>query len=517
MDRAIQRVLVVGGGTAGWLTAGTLAAMSRGKDARPLEVALVESPNVPIIGVGEGTWPTMRRTLKRMGIKEADFIRECDASFKQGAKFARWVTGEPDDFYYHPLVLPKGYFETNLVPHWLQSNADLSFSRAVCPQEALCENGLAPKKITSAEFEATANYAYHLDAGKFADFLRRHCVDQLGVRHVLADVTQVIPAENGDIAAIETQQAGRIDADLFVDCTGMRSVLLGGHFQVPFKSCKDTLFIDRALAMQAPYAEPQSPIASHTISTAQPAGWIWDIGLQSRRGTGMVYSSAHCSDEQAEERLHAYVQGLGADPRQLSSRTIRIEPGHREQFWVRNCVGVGLAAGFLEPLEASAILLIEIAAQFIGEQMPTTRSAMEVVARRFNNTFRYRWERIIDFLKLHYILSRREDDAFWIDNRATDTIPESLSEALRLYRHQPPWHDDFDRAVEVFPAASYQYILYGMGFQTEPSPRGLSADETLRAQKLMDKVRDETEALVGALDANRDLLAKISRYGLAAI
>ncbi|WP_095012057.1 tryptophan halogenase family protein [Tsuneonella mangrovi] len=515
--RPISKIVIVGGGTAGWLTAGTIAAVSRAQDAHPLQITLVESPNVPIIGVGEGTWPTMRRTLKRMGVRETDFIRQCEASFKQGAKFARWVTGDADDFYYHPLVLPQGYFETNLVPYWLEKTNDRSFSSRVCPQEHLCEAGLAPKKITTAEYDAVANYAYHLDAGKFAPFLQSHCIENLDVNHVLADVTGVRALNNGDIAAIETQQAGEISGDLFIDCTGMRSLLLGGHFGVPFKSCKDVLFIDRALAMQVPYEDLASPVVSHTISTAQKAGWIWDIGLQSRRGIGHVYSSSHCSDDLAENRLRAYVRSLGHDPDALAARKISIEPGHREKFWAGNCVAVGLSAGFLEPLEASAILLIEIAAQFIAEQMPASRSAMDVVARRFNETFLYRWARIIDFLKLHYVLSKRDDDPFWIDNRREETVPESLRDLLELWHYQPPWHDDFDRAVEVFPAASYQYVLYGMGFHTEASPRGLSPNLASQAATLMERNEVEVRTMLGTLSPNRELLDKIVRYGLAKV
>ena len=517
MAFAVEHVVVVGGGTAGWLTAGTIAAMSRSRDSKPLKVTLVESPNIPIIGVGEGTWPTMRRTLKRMGVRETDFIRECQATFKQGAKFARWVTGDPDDYYYHPLVLPQGYFETNLADHWLSGEGVPSFSQAVCPQEAVCEAGLAPKKITTAEFESVANYAYHLDAGKFADFLRRHCVEKLGVSHVSADMTGVVAAENGDIAAIETMQAGQIAGDLFVDCTGMRSLLLGEHFRVPFRSCKDVLFIDRAVAMQVPYAAEDAPVASHTISTAQKVGWIWDIGLQSRRGIGHVYSSAHCSDEDATERLANYVRETGGDPDALDMRKLTIEPGHREEFWRGNCVAVGLAAGFLEPLEASAILLIEIAAQHIGEHMPANRAAMAITARRFNETFLYRWDRIIDFLKLHYVLSQRTDDAFWIDNRDPATIPGSLKDALQLWQYQPPWHDDFDRAVEVFPAASYQYVLYGMGFATLPNPRGLSPELARRSDDLILRNEAETRALLETLPTNRELLGKIAQYGLARV
>ena len=297
MVRPVRNIVIVGGGTAGWLSAGVIAARHKGRIAAgDFTVTLIESPNVKIIGVGEGTWPTMRTTLQKMGVSETDFFRECDAAFKQGAKFAKWTTGAEDDAYYHPLMLPQGFSDVNLVPHWLQDGHGRTFSDAVCPQEAICEAGLAPKMITTAEYDAVANYAYHLDAGKFAPFLQRHCTTTLGVRHVQADVTTVNQAENGDILSLTTEQAGDVPGDLFVDCTGFASLLLGKTLEVPFRDCTDVLFCDTAIAMQVPFGDPDAPIASHTISTAQSAGWIWDIGLPTRRGTGHVYSSAHIDD-----------------------------------------------------------------------------------------------------------------------------------------------------------------------------------------------------------------------------
>jgi tryptophan halogenase len=435
MVRPVKNIVIVGGGTAGWLTAGLIAAKHKARQATGFTVTLVESPNTPIIGVGEGTWPTLRTSLAKIGVSETDFFRECDAAFKQGAKFARWTTGAADDAYYHPLMLPQGFSQVNLAPHWLASASGQSFCDAVTPQGRLCDEGLGPKTITAAPYQGAANYAYHLDAGKFAPFLQRHCCDKLGVRHVLADVRSVAMTDDGDIRGVVTEQHGEIQGDLFVDCTGFRALLLGDALGVPFRDCGDVLFCDTALAIQVPYETETSPIASHTISTAQSAGWIWDIGLPTRRGTGHVYSSRHISDEDAERELRAYIGPAGRD---LPARKIPIRSGHRETFWKRNCVAVGLAAGFLEPLEASAIVLIELSAKLIAEQMPACREVMDIVAARFNATTHYRWGRIIDFLKLHYVLSQRSDTAFWRENRARDTIPDRLDDLRMLWRDQPP-------------------------------------------------------------------------------
>ncbi|MBU2180624.1 MAG: tryptophan 7-halogenase, partial [Gammaproteobacteria bacterium] len=401
----IRTVVIVGGGNAGWLTAGRLAAKHKSHLPGGVKVILIESPNLAPIGVGEGTWPTMRSTLMALGISETDFIRQCDVTFKQGAKFAQWVDGSSADFYYHPLVLPQGFGKAEMAGYWQQrqaasSSVDLSqahstnaaskqahsFSNALCYQEAICEQGLAPKTIRHAEFGAVANYAYHLDSGKFGPFLQQHCTEKLGVTHIVDDVIAVHSASNGDIAAVATKNSGLIAGDLFVDCSGFSSLLLGQHYQVPFKACDDILFIDSALAVQVPYESPDAPIASHTISTAQDAGWIWDIGLQHRRGVGYVYASKYCTEQQARATLASYVGPAIAD---LAVRKIPIKSGHRSRFWQNNCVAVGLSAGFLEPLEASALVLVELSAQMISEQLPANRALMDIVAKRFNETFLY--------------------------------------------------------------------------------------------------------------------------------
>ncbi|MES3097812.1 tryptophan 7-halogenase, partial [Sphingomonas aerolata] len=176
----IQNIVIVGGGTAGWLTAGVIAAKHQARRQHGFTVTLVESPNVPTIGVGEGTWPTLRTTLKRMGVSETELFRQCDASFKQGARFNRWTTGTPDDGYYHPLMLPQQFGQVNLAPHWLADEGGTTFCDTVTPQGRICDEGLGPKTIATPEYDGHANYAYHHDAGKFSHFLQRHCCDTLG-------------------------------------------------------------------------------------------------------------------------------------------------------------------------------------------------------------------------------------------------------------------------------------------------------------------------------------------------
>ena len=498
----IEHIVIVGGGSAGWLSAGVIAA-----EHPQLKVTLIESPDVAPIGVGEGTWPTMRDTLRKIGVSESDFFRECDASFKQGSKFCGWVNGREDDYYFHPFVLPQGYGETNLAARWQTRHLQVPFADLVSFQPHLCVHGKAPKQASTPEYAAVANYGYHLDAGKFGQFLRKHCIGKLGVTFIADHVTGINSHENGDIAALRTRQHGEVAGDLFVDCTGMQSLLLGKHFGVEFLSQKHVLFNDTALAIQVPYPQENSPISSQTTSTARSAGWIWDIGLPTRRGIGYVYSSAHTSDEAAEQVLHQYLgKGHGASARKLS-----FEPGYRRQFWHRNCVAIGLSAGFIEPLEASALALVELSAAMLSDEMPATRAVMEIVARRFNEAFTYRWERVIDFLKLHYVLSSRTDSDYWRDNRAA---PERLAELLTLWRHRPPSRNDFGRIDEVFPSASYQYVLYGMLFRTEHGAGNLRPEQ---ADGYFREAAALTAKMVGALPGNRDLIDHIKRHGLQTI
>ena len=264
MEKNIHRVVILGGGSAGWLTAGVIAAehavgSSSSEQHDGFQLILVESPDISTIGVGEGTWPSMRSTLQKMGISETQFFLECSASFKQGTLFSNWLgrQGEgTEDTYIHPFTVPQSYAYTNLAPHWQLIRDQVNFADAVCPQSALAKGHQAPKKISTPEYAFQLNYGYHLDAGKFAELLRAHCVDKLGVTHIKANVEGINSAENGDIASIVTDNAGVIEGDLFIDCSGSRSLLLGEHYQVPICSKKQYLFNNTALAAQIPYGTP---------------------------------------------------------------------------------------------------------------------------------------------------------------------------------------------------------------------------------------------------------------------
>ncbi|WP_202265256.1 MULTISPECIES: tryptophan halogenase family protein [unclassified Alteromonas] len=505
----IVNITILGGGTAGWITAGVIAAHHKKQKTNLVNITLVESPTIPIAGVGEGTWPSMRRTLKEMGISETDFLLQCNATFKQGAKFAKWVNGSDNDAYYHPLVEPSRYHAYNLANNYVNTPHSVRFESIVCPQGAVCELDLAPKNLSQREYEGLLNYSYHLDATAFASFLKKHCIEKLGVNHVIADIDQVEGTSETSITALITEKGEKITGDLFIDCSGFKSRLLGKHYETEYVSCQETLFCDRAATLHVDYDEGQT-IPPYTISTATQAGWIWDIGLPHRRGIGHVFSSHHMNNEKAKQCLAKYIR---RDISDIDIKYFDINPGHRKVFWKHNCVAVGLSAGFLEPLEASSLVLVEMAAKYIAEHLPKTSCVMPIVAKKFNQTFLARWEQIIDFLKLHYVLSERPEP-FWEMHRNKDTWPDSLVDNLMLWKYQPPWHSDFAFVEEVFPSASYQYVLYGMqpNFTSSNNIDALECEQLMREETT--KRKQQIQYFKNQLYDQRTLLNNIAKFGL---
>jgi tryptophan 7-halogenase len=510
----MKRILVVGGGTAGWLSASILARRLTNDGPDSIKVTLVESAEVATIGVGEGTFPTILETLKYLGVNEYDFVRKCSATFKQAIKFCNWEYSpvQGANHYYHLFDVPFKIPNMELPEAWLRKfNGDTAYAYSVAGQAAVCDAGLGPKKLNSPAFSGLTKYAYHLDAGRFASFLRDHAVTSLGVEHIQAHVRSVVKDEAGFISAVATGEQGDLQADFFVDCTGFASLLLGQALQVPFIDKSSVLFVNHAVAMQVPYEREDQAIACHTISTAHQAGWTWDIGLQERRGIGYVYSAAHTSHEQAEQTLRDYIGPAAAD---LSARRLEMRIGYRENLWQKNCVAIGLSGGFMEPLEATAIAMVETSAILLAAQFPRSRDAMPALAKKFNDIFRFRWERIVDFIKLHYCLSKRSDNDFWLDNRRLESIPESLRQKLELWKNVRPSENDFPNRMDMFALASYEYILYGLNFQVGMQAdmgSGLQAEQARRAFGLL---RQRVAQALAELPNHRTLVTAIQQREL---
>lgn len=500
MTNPVKSILIVGGGTAGWLSAAIIASHHKDGLNDDLVVTLVEASDIPTVGVGEGTWPTIRNTVRNLGIDEKKVFRECFAGFKQGGKFVNWVT--ENDFYYHPFTVPLGYGQLDMAPY--MDNVE-NFAQEANYQQQICEAGLAPRSLSEGDFQSVCNYAYHLDAGAFANILKEHCKSELGVKHVIGTVENVQLNKKGGIGSLTVSgETGpsEVSADLFVDCSGFRSLLLGEALEVPFVSNERYLFNNRALAIHLPYESDEDPVACHTIATGQNAGWMWDIGLTNRRGVGHVYSDDFLSDGSAESNLEKYI---GKSLSGFDVKHFKFKSGYRQQTWKRNCVAVGLSSGFVEPLEATAIMLVEVAARYIAENLPIDETTMKVTAKRFNKQMDYRWSRITDFLKLHYVLTKRTEP-YWRAHCDSASIPDTLKDDLEIWKYRGPIKSDFDGVAELFPAASYQYVMYGMGYKPDYSQNSYLYNQGAQADRIRQKNQLMTQQLLNSLPPHREYI-----------
>lgn len=502
------RILIVGGGTAGWLTAAYLAkalALSPGGAA---QITLLESPEIGIVGVGEGAFPTIRATLKFLGIREEEFLRETAATFKQGIRFVDWLhapEGDTRHEYFHPFEAPLQSDLGSLAPYWLAQDPRTrgTFAEAVAIQSRVAAAGRGPKCVHDDPFDGPLAYAYHFDAVKLAALLARHAIAG-GVERIADVVTRVDVAPDGRIAGVETRDHGLLAADLFIDCTGFRAELIGRALGEPIKSVRAHLFTDRAITAKVPYGRSRTTLPSFTGATAHEAGWIWDIGLAEARGVGCVYSSAHVDDSRAAEILHAY---LGTEDGTVTTRTLAFEPGYRDRQWIGNCVAVGLAGGFLEPLEATGIVMIESAVAMIAEMLPQG-GAIDAPARRFNALMRARYDNVVTFLKLHYGLSRRREP-FWRDHADRTTWPDVLVEQVEQWRFRPPGRFDLTLDTETFAYFNYQYVLYGMNDDAVlPAGRNRLPNAEL-AERQFARIRSLGARAMLELLPNRELLEQL--------
>lgn len=494
----MKKVVIVGGGTAGWITACYLnARLNQHKNGERIHITLIE-PHLPErIGVGEATIPTLLKTLQVLGIKEREFMAQTGATFKQGIKFINWKT--PNSHYFHVFDRrPSGAADmAGLI--WSSGAQNRSFAESVSAQPEFCEAGLSPKALGQPDFESPMAYAYHLDAEKFAELLARKALAG-GVERKTGKVQNARQDDRGNIVSVELEDGGSVAADLFIDCSGFSARLIGQALNVDFIDYSQWLLCDSAVTMQVPYnikaperSESRARREPYTQSTALSSGWVWDIPLRERRGVGYVYGSDFLSQEQAVAELKAFE---GPHSQEIECRHLRFRTGRRKVSWKNNCVAIGLSSGFLEPLESTGIFLVEFAAAMLCEYFPYT-SEMTPIAEKFNATLNQRYDEILDFIALHYCLTQRTDTAFWREVGKAERIPPGLSRLLKLWSTKPCSISDFHDASQVFGHMNYEYILYGMGFQypfardaatnlppVSPRERYVAKEKALGLQKL---------------------------------
>lgn len=485
--QAPRKILIVGGGSAGWMAAAYLNAALNFGDRKIAEISLVESPDVPRIGVGEATIPSINHLLAAIGMDPHEFMRRADGTFKQSIRFVDWRHGR-GEYYHHPFTQLRPGPLDHSGELWLRSDRSIPFCETVSAQPIICELGLAPQMLGRWDFGPRLAYAYHMNALKFADYLCEWSTAR-GVTHHLDHVVDVELKENGDIAAVKTREGQRLAADLFIDCTGFAGLLIEKALGVRWVDCSQWLLCDRAVTLHVPYKDHYpGNVRPYTTATALSAGWVWDIPLQDRRSLGYVYSSQFIDDAQAEREVRDFE---GPHAESLDSRLVRFKVGHREKAWVRNCIAIGLAGSFIEPLESTGLYLSDLAAVMLAEHFPRGDDTAPL-ALRVNRILANRFYEILDFINMHYCLTRRTDTGFWREVQRPERINGRLKAKLDFWRMKPPSAADFEDALfpgqpttplpsgglpgdhrnpvdtaSLWGYESYEAVLYGMDFLAE--------------------------------------------------
>ncbi|MCX7282809.1 MAG: tryptophan 7-halogenase [Novosphingobium sp.] len=469
------RVIVLGGGTAGWITA---CLMHKEWAARGGTVTVVESPDIGIIGVGEGSTPQLKALFDHLGITEADWMPACDATYKLGIRFSGWSERPGFESYFHPFPGPT---DLHSQPHFFLNTtlARRGFDVPAHPDPwflatHLAQSGKAP--LASPNFPFAPSYGYHFDAYKLGAFLRDWAVAR-GVVHVPLKVLDIELHEDGDIAALLCESDRRLAGDVFVDCSGFRALLIQQKLGVRFRSFGENLFNDRAVVMPTPHAGPLRP---QTDAVAMRAGWRWSIPLTTRIGNGYVYSSRYLSDDKAEGELRAAIGMIHSDQ---SARFLQMNVGRVEHTWSRNCLATGLSQGFIEPLEATALhIVIATALEFVRAYESGGFTAKHRDA--FNQSAATRFEGIRDYIVAHYRVNQRSDHVYWRDNAANQHLSDGLKAMLTAWFT----HQDMAAANAAaygdphYSAMSWNCLFAGYGAfppaaKVQPLPPGADAGD----------------------------------------
>ncbi|PXA98499.1 tryptophan halogenase [Nostoc sp. 3335mG] len=461
----ISRVVIVGGGTAGWMAA---AAASRFLDDGQRTITLIESDAIGTVGVGEATIPPIRGFNARLGIDEAEFLRATGGTAKLGIEFVNW--GNRGDRYIHPFgTHGRDIQGLNFHQLWLRLRdepgigeiEDYSIS-AVAARAARFAPPVSDPRSPLSRIE----YAYHFDAGLYAAFLRRRAESQ-GAQRIEGRIIGVEQDERGHVSAVRLEGDRRVEGDLFIDCSGFRSLLLGETMGVGFEDWSHWLPCDRAIAVPT---ERTRPLLPYTRATAHDAGWQWRIPLQHRTGNGHVYSSAFVSDDDAERVLTANLDA----PATGELRRLSFKAGRRERMWSGNVVALGLASGFLEPLESTSIHLIQDGISKLFALFPDMRFT-DIERNEFNRLMGNQYAAIRDFIILHYCATQRDDTPFW-DHVRTMELPDTLAHKIALFREKGRVfrYDD-----ELFSIPSWVAVMLGQGIMPtgyDPVVDALDAD-----------------------------------------
>ncbi|MCF8179220.1 MAG: tryptophan 7-halogenase [Sulfuritalea sp.] len=500
MSQAIKNILIVGGGTAGWITATFL---NRFLDPERCRITLVESETIGSIGVGEATVPPLGAFLRTKGIGETAFMKATDATYKLGIKFADWHRDTRDIWHPFGTIGAPQIVGLPLFHHWLrhhQTGREHSPYVAYSLQALLGDMKRGPHPLAGNPLETSAimrqgAYAYHLDAHAFAAFLRDIATSR-GVHHIVDDVRNTVLDERGFISHVDTAAHGALKADLFIDCSGFAAHLIEKTLGDRHISWAEQLLCDSAVVLPQPQDDDFHP---YTRATALTAGWCWRIPLRHRIGNGYVYSSRFLSREQAASELKAHVRQPDATPTHIPMKV-----GRRENFWVRNCIAIGLSAGFLEPLESTGIFLAQKSVELLFDYFPDT-GFDPLLIQRYNQKVAQEYDEVRDFIVLHYLLNQRDDSEFW---RAARSLPppDSLVTTLEFYDRTGivDWQHH-----SLFGETSFYAIATGFG-RLPQRPHGMTAQlNSENAWHTMQQIKTSNLELARSLPDHGELMRQL--------
>jgi hypothetical protein len=526
VDQRIEDVVILGGGTAGWMTAAYLGRALQGT----ARITVLEAPAVPRIGVGEATVPNLQRAFfSYLGIAEDEWMRECNASFKVAVKFINWRTpgrgqrtareyeGRPDHFF-HPFGLLPEQDQVPLSHYWtrkqLNGETSLPFDYACFKEPAIMDNNLAPRHRDGTP---ATRYAWHFDAALVADFLARFATSKQGAIHVQDQMTEVLRDERGYITGLRTASGRVIEGDLFIDCSGFRGLLINQAMEEPFLDMSDHLINDSAVATQVPHDDAAHGVEPYTSSIAMSSGWSWKIPMLGRFGTGYVYSSKFAGRDEATQE---FCDLWGLDPENTAFNHIRFRVGRNRRAWVKNCVSIGLASCFLEPLESTGIYFIYAAIYQLAKHFPDRRFD-PVLVNGFNREIETMFDDTRDFLQAHFALSPRMDTPFWRANkelRLTDDILEKIAKFKAGVPINQPSTDESNYygsfAAEFrnfWTNGSYYSVFGGLGVRPDHVLPALAhkPESQRAAEDIFARVQRDQQELSRTLPSNYEYLREL--------
>lgn len=497
-NNAIENIVIVGGGSAGWMTAAMLSHQLQGN----CKITLIESEQIGTIGVGEATIPPIKVFNNLLGIKENEFLSKCNGSIKLGIQFENWL--QQDHAYFHQFGRFGADFDYIPFPYfWLESHKqgnELPLQEYSPTWHMAKNNKFIPPAQDKRSLFSGMDYAYHFDAGLYAAFLKQQATNQ-GVQAVDGIIEKVnVNADSGFIDSVQLQSGQRYNADLFIDCSGIRALLLGQTLNVDFIDWSEHLLCDSAVAMQTSHVERIRP---YTRSIAHHAGWQWRIPLQSRMGNGNVYSSKFMSDQQATELLQQTVAG---EPL-TEPRVVKFKPGRRDKLWHKNCVAVGLSAGFLEPLESTSLHLIQRAIMRLVSYFPD-KSCNQTNIDQYNKITVDEYEHIRDFIILHYKATERDDSDFW-QYCKNMTVPQTLQQRMDLFEQDGHL---IVKDNELFKHDSWLAVFTGQGVIPKQSAPIMAFKKQVNLGQTLQAMHNNMSQTVAKIPSHEMYLAQNCRY-----